>query len=336
MTKKAKIAITIGDFNGVGPEVVLKSIADEKVRELCSVFLIGSYSVFQFYNRRFRLNVGLTQINSLDEWSDRTVNVVDVYDATKRDVRIGTPSKLSARCAAHAIEQGVDMCLIGFTTALVTAPVSKESLNLVGYRYPGQTEMLASLTDSKHVMMMLLSQRMRVGLVTAHLPISRVAKSITTDKIVEKIKILNRSLREDFRVKRPTVAVLALDPHAGDGGVIGKEDDVIVKPAIQLAQEEHINVQGPFPADSFFGNYRRKTYDAVLAMYHDQGLIPLKMSSFGKGVNFSAGLKIIRTSPDHGTAYDIAGKGIANPESMKEAIKLAVRLAKNKRKSLRS
>lgn len=336
MTKKAKIAITIGDFNSVGPEVVLKSIADEKVRELCSVFLIGSYPVFQFYNRRFRLNVGLTQINSLDEWSDRTVNVIDVYDATKRDVRIGTPSKLAARCAAHAIEQGVDMCLIGFTTALVTAPVSKESLNLVGYRYPGQTEMLASLTGSEHVMMMLLSQRMRVGLVTTHLPISRVAKSITTDKIVEKIGILNRSLKEDFCVKRPTVAVLALDPHAGDGGVIGKEDDMIVKPAIQLAQKEHINVQGPFPADSFFGSYRRKTYDAVLAMYHDQGLIPLKMSSFGKGVNFSAGLKIIRTSPDHGTAYDIAGKGIANPESMKEAIKLAVRLAKNKRKSLRS
>jgi len=222
-------------------------------------------------------------------------------------------------------------------SALVTAPISKEAMNLAGYKYPGQTEMLASLADTEHVIMLLLSRRMRVGLVTTHLPISKVAKSVTTEKVFEKIETLHLSLKNDFRIKNPTIAVLALNPHAGDGGVIGKEDDKVVKPAIKLAQKKHISVRGPFPADSFFRNYCSKRYDAVLAMYHDQGLIPLKMSgAFGaKGVNFSAGLKIIRTSPDHGTAYDIAGKGIANPESMKEAIRLAVRLSKNKMKSLK-
>jgi 4-hydroxythreonine-4-phosphate dehydrogenase len=330
MTRKPRIAITIGDFNGVGPEVILKSITDERINKLCSIFLIGSYSVLEFYNRRFKIEAMLTRINSLEDWSDKTANVIDVCDVKKRDIRIGKALALAGRCAAQAIQQGVDLCLKGYTSALVTGPLSKESLNLAGYRYPGQTEMLASLTNSERVIMMLVSKKMKVGLVTTHVPISKVVKSITKEKIIEKIEILHASLKRDFRMKNPSIAVLALNPHAGDRGVAGSEDDAVVRPAIQLLKRRHFNVGGPFPADSFFGNKSSSIYDAVLAMYHDQGLIPMKMSSFGRGVNFSAGLRIIRTSPDHGTAYDIAGKGIASADSMKEAIKLAVRLSRNR------
>ncbi len=214
---------------------------------------------------------------------------------------------------------------------MVTAPISKEALNLAGYSFPGQTEMIALLSRSQNVAMMLVSDTMRVGLVTIHSALKDVAANISKEKVIEKIAIIDASLKKDFRLKKPRLAVLALNPHAGEKGLFGTEDDGMIAPAIADSKAAGILAEGPFSADAFFGIHAYKKYDAVVAMYHDQGLIPLKMSSFGKGVNFSAGLKIIRTSPDHGTAYDIAGKNKANLSSMIEAIKLAVQISKNRR-----
>jgi 4-hydroxythreonine-4-phosphate dehydrogenase len=217
--------------------------------------------------------------------------------------------------------------------AMVTAPVSKEALNSAGYNFPGQTEMIALLTRSQRVAMVLVSDTMRVGLVTIHVGLKNVASQISKEKIIEKIAIINESLKKDFRLKKPKLAILALNPHCGENGLIGIEENEIILPAIAESQAAGILANGPFPADAFFGNHSYKNFGAIVAMYHDQGLIPLKMNSFGKGVNFSAGLTIIRTSPDHGTAYDIAGKNKASLSSMLEAITLALTISKNRRKN---
>jgi len=213
----------------------------------------------------------------------------------------------------------------------IGTPASKEALHLAGYNFPGQTEMIALFTRSQQVAMMLVSNTMRVGLVTIHVPLKEVAGRITKEKLLEKIGIIDASLRRDFAVKRPSLAVLSLNPHAGEHGDIGKEELEIIEPAIEEARKNGMLIQGPFSSDAFFGTGAHKKYDAIVAMYHDQGLIPLKMSSFGKAVNFSAGLSIVRTSPDHGTAYDIAGKGVARLDSMLEAIKLAITISKRRK-----
>ncbi|MEX0601702.1 MAG: 4-hydroxythreonine-4-phosphate dehydrogenase PdxA, partial [Bacteroidota bacterium] len=239
--------------------------------------------------------------------------------------------RASGRTAGLAIERSVELCLAHKADAMVTAPVSKEALNLAGYNFPGQTEMIALLSRSQQVAMMLLSNELRVGLVTTHVPIAGVPPQITRERITEKIAIFDNALRTRFRIRAPKLAVLALNPHAGEHGVIGTEDDDIITPAIADARSAGAQVDGPFPADAFFGRQAFRSYDAVVAMYHDQGLIPLKMTSFKKGgVNFSAGLSVIRTSPDHGTAYDIAGTGKADIRSMIAAITLSIRFARNK------
>jgi 4-hydroxythreonine-4-phosphate dehydrogenase len=213
---------------------------------------------------------------------------------------------------------------------MVTAPVSKDALNNAGYNFPGQTEMIALLSHSQRVAMFLISKSMRIGLVTIHTGLKNIAAQISKEKIIEKASIINDSLKIDFRVKKPRLAVLALNPHSGENGLIGPEENETITPAIKESQTAGILAEGPFSADAFFGKHEYKRFDAVIAMYHDQGLIPLKMSSFGEGVNFTAGLKIIRTSPDHGTAYDIAGKNKANLSSMLAAIKLAIQISKNR------
>jgi len=255
------------------------------------------------------------------------VPVVDVGDAIWSDVTFGTPTKLSGRNAGVAIERAVELCLQQKVQAMVTAPSSKEALNLAGFNFPGQTEMIALLSHSQRVAMMLIGGTMRVGLVTIHTGINNVSAQITKEKTLDKLTIVHQSLRDDFGIKKPRIAVLALNPHAGEKGIIGTEEDEIIIPALTEAKAAGILAEGPFPADGFFGSAAYKKYDGILAMYHDQGLIPLKMLAFDKGVNFSAGLKIVRTSPDHGTAFDLAGKNKANISSMLEAIKLAVSIS---------
>ena len=327
---KPLIAITIGDFNGIGPEIALKAMLHPTVKKMCKPVLIGPWGIFEHTADLLKFKMKLEQA-TLTSLQGMLHPVLDIADGIGADIHYGSPTRASGRSAGIAIERAVELCVRGKIQAMVTAPVSKKALNMAGYNFPGQTEMIALLSRSQRVAMMLVSDTMRVGLVTIHTGIKDVAAQISKDKIVEKIGIVNESLKKDFRVKKPRLAILALNPHAGEHGLIGSEEEESILPAMTESKNSGILTEGPFPADAFFGTDSYKKYDAIIAMYHDQGLIPLKMTSFGRGVNFSAGLQIIRTSPDHGTAYDIAGKNKASILSMLEAITLAVRISKNRR-----
>ncbi len=330
---KPTIAITIGDFNGIGPEVVLKSISSPKIKKIIQPVLVGSFEMFQHYVKNFKIDVELVQIDTLNtKFKNGSVPVLTVHNATTKNLQIGKTSPDAGVCAGMAIERAIKLCLDKEIDAMVTAPVSKEALHYAGYNFPGQTEMLAMLTRSERVTMMLISKKMRVALATVHVPLKKVSENIFVDRIVEKLDTVNSSLKNDLGIVKPSIAVLGLNPHAGENGAIGTEENEIIIPALKKALEKGINAVGPFPADGFFASQSYKNYDVILAMYHDQGLIPLKMSGFDEGVNFSAGLKIIRTSPDHGTAFDIAGKNIANPGSMISAIQLATSIIEQRKK----
>ena len=330
---KPRIAFTIGDFNGIAPEVILKNIDTPSLLKTIQPILVGSFEIFDHYAKKLKTKKRLVAVQSPAEHVPaNAVPVINVYQATVKNLQIGKPAPDAGICAGISIERAVRMCIDGEADAIVTGPVSKESLHIAGYNFPGQTEMLAMLSRSSRVTMMLIAKSFRVGLATIHLPIQKVAENIFVERVVEKLETINASLKNDFRISAPTIAVLGLNPHAGEHGAIGLEEIEIIEPAIMKAKEKGISASGPFPADGFFGTSKQKEFDAVLAMYHDQGLIPLKMMGFNEGVNFSAGLNIIRTSPDHGTAFDIAGKGIADPSSMNAAVQLARTVALNRKK----
>lgn len=325
-----RIAISIGDFNGIGPEIVMKTLSEVDL-SVSTPVIIAPEEVVSFYLNVIPFN---RKIHVVTEESGINEEMINLFPISENNLSIspGRQSKQSGKVAMRAIEEGIRLCMEGTTEALVTAPISKEAVNRAGYNIPGHTEFLAEKTDANSVLMMLVSGNLRVALVTTHDPIKNVAAKISQKLIWEKLDILSQSLHQDFGIDIPKIAVFGLNPHAGDGGVIGMEEIDIIAPAINSYNERHqeINVNGPFPADGFFGQQLHLKYDAILAMYHDQGLAPFKLLSFGKGVNFSAGLPIIRTSPDHGTAFDIAGTGNANPSSFKEAYNLAVELSKRK------
>ena len=330
---KPVIAITIGDFNGIGPEVVQKSIESNQIQKLIQPVLIGSFDIFHHFAKKYKINVELVNVDSVNSKTKTcTVPVITVHNATVKALQLGKTSPDAGVCAGASIERAIKLCMEKEVDAMVTAPVSKEALHFAGYNFPGQTEMCAMLTRSDRVAMMLISRTMRVALATVHVPIKKVSENIFIDRIVEKLDTVNSSLRRDLGIAKPSIAVLGLNPHAGENGAIGSEEREVIIPAIKRAQEKEINANGPFPADGFFASQSYKHYDAILAMYHDQGLIPLKMSGFDEGVNFSAGLKIIRTSPDHGTAFDIAGTNKANPGSMISAIQLAASIIEQRKK----
>lgn len=327
---KPTIGITIGDFNGVGPEVALRSASHAAIKKICTPVLIGPLNVFEHSAKLLKIKVKLEK-SRLPVLPSRMTPVIDVGDGIWADVEFGAVSKAAGRSAGVAIEHAVEHAVAGNFDAIVTAPVSKESLNLAGYNFPGQTEMLALLSRSSHVAMMLVSDSMRIGLISTHQSLRSVAESLSTKRIVEKGTIFHEALRKFFGIPEPRLAMLGLNPHAGEKGLLGDEEQSIIAPAIEQLKEHDINVEGPFPADGFFGSKAYAQYDTIVAMYHDQGLIPLKMNSFKKSVNYSAGLTIIRTSPGHGTAYDLAGKGKADISSMIEAVKLATRFAERRR-----
>lgn len=327
---KQKIGITIGDINGVGPEIALKVLSGIDLSESTPV-LISPVSVIEFYSALFSIDLNYNRASTLNEVKPGVVNILDL-DGIEEVPKPGNLSKESGLVAMKSTEKAIDLCLKKSVDAMVTLPISKEAVNLSGYKIPGHTEFLAEKTDTRSVLMMLVNDSLRVALTTVHIPISQVATNITTDVIFEKVDILYSSLKSDFGINGPKIAVLGLNPHAGDGGIIGSEEIDVIIPAIKKLRSKEINVSGPFPADGFFGQKLHLEYDAILAMYHDQGLAPFKLMSFGKGVNFTAGLPIIRTSPDHGTAFDIAGNGVADPSSFIEAYQLAVKLSKLKNK----
>ncbi len=329
------IAITVGDYNGIGPEVALKSAASRTIRANCTPLLVGPYKAFEYYAEKYSLRRKIMKVDAPSDAVGRSeITILDICPNFNEKLKPGKLMKEGGLWAGRAIERAVELCVANEADAIVTAPVSKETLRLAGYIYPGQTEMVTYMSNSRGSIMIMVSGFARIALATIHIPISEVSRTITKELLCERLAVFNDSIRKDFGVKSPRIAVLGLNPHAGENGLIGPEENGIIRPAIQEARSMKIDAEGPFPADAFFGTYREGMFDGIFAMYHDQGLIPLKMRSFSTGINFTAGINIIRTSPDHGTAFDIAGKGIANPSSTIEAIKLALQISKN-RKALR-
>lgn len=322
------IAISIGDINGIGPEIILKSLTKADLSKSTPV-IISPIEVIRYYNSLLSLDIDFHEADDAINIQQNRINILQAGFQSP-NITPGIQSKESGKIAMQSVDKGIELVMKGNCQALVTAPISKEAVNLAGYNIPGHTEFLAKQTNTSSVLMMLVNENLRVALVTAHIPISEVSKVITQKLIQKKAELLNESLKFDFGIASPKIAVFGLNPHAGDGGIIGDEENKRITPALKKLNNNGINVDGPFPADGFFGQKLHEKYDAILAMYHDQGLAPFKLLSFGKGVNFTAGLPIIRTSPDHGTAFNIAGKGIADPSSFTQAYNLAHQLI-NKR-----
>lgn len=326
-----RIAISIGDINGIGPEIVIKSLGERPLTEVTPIIL-SSKEVLEFWLDNLSSSLDYHHAQSIDEVVENKVNLLQTYSDEAITVTPGNFSKQSGKCAMLAVEKGIDLCKLQQADALVTAPISKEAVNLAGYHIPGHTEFLAEKTNTSDFMMILAHKELRVGLVSGHIPVSEIASTLSIDLIKKYILVMHSALKNDFNISSPNIAVLGLNPHAGDGGIIGTEEQDIIKPAIEVVQSDGVSVSGPHPADGFFGNRKYEQYDGIVAMYHDQGLIPFKTISFGGGVNFTAGLPIIRTSPDHGTAFDIAGQNKANPSSFIEAFKLATELIEHRNK----
>ena len=330
MSKKLKIGITQGDTNGVGWEVILKIFSDNRLAELFTPVIYGSSVAAAFYQKR--LNdiepVKFVVVEGAERAQQGRVNLVEC-GAKELSVTPGKPSKAGGEAAAAALNRAIEELKSGAIDAMVTAPIDKEMIQSESFSYTGHTEFLAKELDGEPLMIM-ASELMRVGLATIHVPVAKVAESLSKELIVERINQMNTSMRQDFGVVRPKVAVLALNPHAGDGGLLGKEEEEIIKPAIVEAYEAGVLAFGPFAADGFFASGQFKNYDAILAMYHDQGLAPFKTLT-PNGVNFTASLSEVRTSPDHGVAYDIAGKGVADEQSMRNAIYDAIDIVQRRR-----
>lgn len=328
---KRIIGITCGDINGIGLEVILKAIHERQLGGFLTTVIYGNTKVTAYHKNIFtQENINFNNINSPDRAEPGRINIINCWQ-DQVNITLGKPTAEAGQFAAIALERATADLKAGLIDALVTGPINKKAMAMAKFPFPGHTEYLTQeLGAGGDSVMLMVSDVLRVGLVTNHLPVSKIAQNISQKKVLRKIEILAETLRMDFGIQKPTIAVLGLNPHAGDEGAIGDEEMSIIRPAIEQAKARGIMAFGPFPADGFFGNRQEKKYDVVLAMYHDQGLVPFKALSFGQGTNFTAGLTGIRTSPDHGTAYDIAGQGIADDSSMLQAIFLAAELSKNR------
>ncbi|SFS86620.1 4-hydroxythreonine-4-phosphate dehydrogenase PdxA [Sphingobacterium wenxiniae] len=331
MSEKIKIGITIGDVNGIGLEVIIKSLVDSRVLEYFTPIVYGSTKVASFHRKAIGIqDFSFNVISSPEQANSKRPNMINCW---QEDVKItlGEQNEVGGKYAFLSLERAVEDLNAGKIDALVTAPINKHNIQQDGFEFPGHTEYLQAKTASEDVLMFMISDELRIGVVTGHIPVKEIAANITQESIVEKLKMMNQSLRTDFWIQKPKIAVLGLNPHAGDNGLIGTEDDEIIRPAIEKATQEGVFCFGPYPADGFFASDTYTKFDGVLAMYHDQGLIPFKHIASRKGVNFTAGLPVVRTSPDHGTGYDIAGKNIASHESFMEAIFTAVHIVNRRR-----
>ena len=319
MSDKIKLGISIGDINGIGLEIIIKSVANDVVMNACTPVLYGSSKIVS-YHKNIVENVEFSYQNqhSSDRLQRDKVNIVNIWNEDVM-ISLGKPTEESGKYAILSLEAAVKDLKEGKIDVLVTAPVNKNALKMAGFRYPGHTEYLTHQLGERSLMLM-VSDEMKLGVVTGHMPLAEVAQVMTKELVSEKLNILLNSLKCDFGVEKPTIAMLGLNPHAGEEGTMGAEENDIIRPVIIEAKKRGELVMGPFPADGLFGSGQYKKFDGILAMYHDQGLVPFKALSFGHGVNFTAGLDFIRTSPDHGTAYEIAGKNMANPRSMMRAI----------------
>ncbi|MET3113011.1 4-hydroxythreonine-4-phosphate dehydrogenase [Pedobacter sp. CG_S7] len=331
MSNKVKIGISIGDVNGIGLEVILKTLANNSILDYCTPIVYGHTKVASYHRKALGLtDFNFNVINSASLANPKKANLINCWEEDVK-IELGISTEIGGKYALLSLEKATEDLISGEIDALVTAPINKFNIQSETFKFPGHTEYLQERSGSSDVLMFLISEDLKVGVVTGHIPLKDVAGTITKDMIVKKLKLINESLKKDFWIEKPKIAILGLNPHAGDNGLLGSEEADIIIPAIQEAFDKGIICFGPYPADGFFGNNTYKQFDAVLAMYHDQGLIPFKSIAFSTGVNYTAGLKVVRTSPDHGTGYDIAGKNVADPTSFIEAIFAATHIVKNRR-----
>lgn len=325
---KVRVGISIGDFNGIGPEIIMKSLKDKTITDFFTPVIFGSGKLFTYQKNIFKLNLNFNYINEASQAQGGKLNMVNLAKDNS-NVELGTPTEESTKMAIASLEAATEALIKGEIDVLVTAPINKDEMIKMGFKHAGHTGYFEEKFNKKGLMF-LVTDDLKVAVSTHHIPIAKVAENISKEKIKKQIKALNQTLIEDFCISKPKIAVLGLNPHSGDGGVIGSEEIEIIEPAIKELSDNGILAFGPFPADSFFQPAKYKNFDAVLAMYHDQGLAPFKTLAYEEGVNYTAGLPFIRTSPDHGVAYDIAGKNIADEQSFTEAIFAAIKIFKNR------
>jgi len=327
---KIVVGISHGDINGISYEVIIKSLMDNRIFDFCIPVVYGSAKVAAYHRKALNIaNFSFNNVRTAAEANVKRANIINCLDDNVR-VELGKSTNIAGESSLISLENAVNDLKNGTIDVLVTAPINKDNIQSEKFNFPGHTEYLTRESESKKSLMFMVSENLRVGVVTTHLPLSKVPEAITEEAILEKLRIMNKSLIQDFKIRKPKIAVLGLNPHAGDNGLLGSEEVEIIIPAINKAKEEGILAIGPYPADGFFGSDNFKKFDAVLAMYHDQGLAPFKALAFNSGVNYTAGLDFIRTSPGHGTAYEITGLGKASEISFRNAIYLACDIYRNR------
>ncbi|MFO7977473.1 MAG: 4-hydroxythreonine-4-phosphate dehydrogenase PdxA [Bacteroidales bacterium] len=330
-SRPLRIGITHGDVNGIGYEIILKTLADVRMMELFTPVVYGSSKVASYHKKALDANdLNFTIIKSADQVQDGKANLVNLFQQEIK-IDLGQSTTVAGQAAYQALEAATRDLKNGLIDALVTGPINKQNIQSEDFDFPGHTEYLANKFDAHNVLMLMVSSNLRIGVITGHVPLKQVPEMITRERLLQTIRILNQSLIQDFAIRKPRIAIFGLNPHAGDKGVIGMEEEKVIIPAIQHAFDEGILAFGPYAADGFFGSSAFRDFDGILAMYHDQGLVPFKALAFKSGVNFTAGLPVVRTSPAHGTAYDLAGKNMASTDSLREAIYLAIDVVRNRK-----
>lgn len=328
--QRIKIGITHGDINGVGYEVIIKTLSDDRIFDSCTPIVYGSPKVAAYHKKAInQTKVSFNQIVDATEAQDGKANIINCISDNVR-VELGKSTDIAGEASYMALEKACEDLKEGKIDVLITAPICKDNIQSSEFHFPGHTEFLAEQFNSEDHLMLMVSDQMKIGVVAGHVPISKVSEFITEELVLSKIRVMHQTMKQDFGIDGPRIAVLGLNPHAGDNGLLGSEEEEIISPALEKAQEEGIMAMGPYPADGFFGNGTYSKFDVILSMYHDQGLVPFKALAFDDGVNFTAGLPIIRTSPGHGTAFDIAGKGKASENSFRKAMYLAMDLYRNR------
>jgi len=326
-----RVGITQGDINGIGYEVIIKTLMEPHMTEMCTPIIYGSPKVAAYHRKALNIeNLSFNHIRNANEAHPKRINIINCMDDNVR-VELGKSTREAGESAFNALDAACMDLEKGLIDVLVTAPINKDNIQSEHFSFPGHTEYLAQRFKTNNYLMLMVSETMKMGVVTTHMPISEVAGNITKEAVLSKLRIIARTLQQDFSINKPRIAVFGLYPHAGDNGLLGSEENEVILPAIIQAKKEGIIALGPYPADGFFGSEDYRKFDSILAMYHDQGMIPFKLASFEQGVNYTAGLPVIRTSPAHGTAYSLAGEDKASPESFRQAMFLAVDIFNNRK-----
>lgn len=321
--KRVRIGITHGDINGIGYEVIIKTLQDQRLSELYTILVYGSSKVASYHRKVLNINeFNFNLIRKADQAHARRPNIINVHDEEVK-LELGKSTPIAGELALLSLEAACDDLSKGLIDVVVTAPINKKNIQSPGFAFPGHTEYFAKKFNAENYLMLMINNFLRIGVVTGHLPLSGVREALTADLVFSRIQVMEQSLKRDFGIVKPRIAVLGVNPHAGDDGLLGDEEKTVVIPAIERANQQDILAFGPYPADGFFGASGYRKFDGILAMYHDQGMVPFKLMTFDEGVNFTAGLPIVRTSPAHGTAYDLAGKNEASPDAFRNALYMA-------------